>query len=90
MKTIATRTVSVTLAALDRAKAYVAMQLALAFAFLLTCMSAGAADANTNAVSIVDDAEATFLYVLPKAIGVLAALIGIAIGLKVWKRITSK
>jgi len=56
----------------------------------LSTLSAVAADANTNAVSIVDDAEATFIYVLPKAIGVLAALIGIAIGLKVWKRITSK
>lgn len=84
------RIVSVTLAALARARAYVALNLALAIAFLMGTISSFAADANTNAVSIVDDAEATFLYVLPKAIGVLAALIGIAIGLKVWKRITSK
>lgn len=47
-----------------------------------------AGTANTNVVGIVDDAKATFDYVLPIALVIAGLFLAISIGIKAWKKLS--
>lgn len=64
-------------------------------AWLMACMSIlllsvanAAGTANTNVVGIVDDAKATFDYVLPIALVIAGLFLAISIGIKAWKKLS--
>lgn len=74
---------------MNKTKNWLLRVTAPAVALALTSTAAlAAATANADATGVADDAEATFTYILPKAIAILGTFLGIAIGVKVWKRIT--
>lgn len=57
----------------------------LGLALVWTAQAAGTA--NTNVVAIVDDAKATFDYVLPIALVIAGLFLAIAIGMKAMKKL---
>lgn len=71
---------------MQRVNGAVAGLLAAISLFLFEALAAGTA--NTNVVGIVDDAKATFDYVLPIALVIAGLFLAISIGIKAWKKLS--